>query len=142
MTDSQSVGETVLIIENDFTARELLAVLIRRHGFGPVTAKNGAVALALLAGWVNPDLIILDMLMPEVDGWRFLDAVRQSRHRDVPVIITSGVDLTAEWAADHGCAGFLHKPFDDTELFAAIGHILKSPDARRGSPMPAAGERK
>jgi CheY-like chemotaxis protein len=133
VTDSQSVGETVLIVENDFAARESIAVLLKRRGYTALTAKDGAAALALLASWVQPDLIILDMLMPRVDGWKFLDALQQSRHRDVPVVVTSGIGLTEAWAVDHGCISFLHKPFDDTELFAAIGRILKSPDAPRGS---------
>ena len=139
MADSQTIGETVLIVENNYATREALAALLKQRGYKPVTARDGAVALALLASWVNPDLIILDMQMPVLDGWKFLDAVRQSPHRSVPVLVMSGVDLTDEWAADHGCAAFLHKPFDETALSAAIGRLLKSPDARRdGSREPSA----
>ncbi|HEX4592405.1 MAG TPA: response regulator [Gemmataceae bacterium] len=133
MTDSQSVGETVLVVENNCTARALLADLLKRRGYKLVTAEDGAAALALLVGRVNPDLILLDMLLPRVDGWAFLEAIRHSRHREVPVIVTSGIGLTDEWATDHGCVSFLHKPYDGVELFAAIGRVLKSPDARRGS---------
>jgi CheY-like chemotaxis protein len=132
VTDSLSVGETVLIVENNFIAREAMAALLKRRGYSPITAKDGSVALALLAGWIDPDLIILDMLMPGVDGWKFLEALRQSRHRNVPVIVTSGVDLSDEWALDHGCAGFLHKPIDEADLLEAVGDILRSPDVRRG----------
>lgn len=133
MTDSLSVGEIVLIVENDFAAREAMAAILKRRGYSPVTAKDGSVALALLAGWIDPDLIVLDMLMPGLDGWTFLDALRQSRHRKVPVIVVSGVDLSDEWAADHGCVGFLHKPIDGADLLEAVGRVLRSPDVRRGS---------
>jgi CheY-like chemotaxis protein len=133
VTESQSIGETVLVIENDSATRDAIAQLVKRRGYRPVVAPDGSAALALLASWLNPDLIILDMLMPQLDGWKFLDALRQSCHRDVPGIITSGIGLSDEWATDHGCVSFLHKPFDSEELFAAIGRVLKSPDARRES---------
>ncbi|HEX4590011.1 MAG TPA: response regulator [Gemmataceae bacterium] len=137
MNESQPAEKTVLIVENNSHAREALAALVDHRGYKAVTARDGAAALAMLASWVNPGLIILDMLMPGLDGWQFLDALRHSRHRNVPVIITSGVDLTDDWAFDHGCAAFLHKPLDEAELFAAIGRVMKFPD-RRGDSESAA----
>jgi two-component system response regulator AdeR len=120
------------VIENDSAPSDAFAQLVKRRGYRPVVAPDGSAALALLASWLNPDLIILDMLMPQLGGWKFLEALRRSRHRDVPVIITSDIGLSDEWAADHGCASLLSKPFDDADLFAAIGRVLKSPDAPRG----------
>jgi CheY-like chemotaxis protein len=78
----------------------------------------------LLSIWIKPNLIILDMLLPHLDGWGFLDALRQTAHRAVPVIITTGANLTRVWAEDHGCAGLLRKPFEMEELLVGIRRVF------------------
>jgi CheY-like chemotaxis protein len=133
--DSPQDGPIVLIIEDFPIARENLATLLRRQGFRAETARNGSEALALLLTQLDPDVILLDMLLPELDGWRFLQEIRNSRQRSVPIIVMSGIGLSEEWAHDHDCAGFLRKPFDTTDLFEAIFHALEHPRPmeRKGS---------
>jgi two-component system response regulator MtrA len=116
--------KTVLVIEDNTIAREGLVVVLRRHGFDAITATDGGAALDMLAGGASPDLILLDMLMPGTDGWRFLDRFRAGRHGPIPVIITTGTNLTREWADSHHCAGFLKKPYDAVDLVAEIRQAL------------------
>jgi CheY-like chemotaxis protein len=71
-----------------------------------------------------PDLILLDMLMPELDGWHFLDWFQGPAGGAVPVVVMTGTILTREWAATHGCAGFLKKPFDAAQLVAEVRRVL------------------
>ena len=137
MKESPLDGPSIFIIEDSAIARESLAALLRRRSFRAVTARTGSEGLALLASPLDPDLILLDMLLPQLDGWRFLQEIRNSRHRSVPVIVMSGIGLSEEWAGDHGCAGFLRKPIEPADLFEAIARVLKvEPDAR-SSPMAA-----
>jgi two-component system chemotaxis response regulator CheY len=103
-----------------------IALLTVKETAARLTATDGGAALALLAGGAKPDLIVLDMLLPAVDGWRFLDRVKGTPHASIPVVVATGVGLSPEWAADKGCAGFLRKPFDDAQLVAEIGRILRT----------------
>ena len=121
MATAGQTAKSVLLIEDNFIACERLATVLRRHGYDAVTATDGGMALAMLTGGTSPDLILLDMLMPHVDGWRFLDRVRG---RAVPVVVMTGADLTREWAELRGCAGFLKKPFDEADLLAEVRRCL------------------
>src|SRR5262249_2568686 len=67
-----------------------------------------------------PDQMLLDMLLPVVDGWRIL----QRRDTAVTVIVVTGPILSAEWAAEHGAAGFLKKPVEEAELLAEVRRVL------------------
>jgi CheY-like chemotaxis protein len=125
VTTANPTVNTLLVVEDDALAREGLAALLRNRGYAVRTAKNGRVALDMLAAKPAPDLILLDMLLPELDGWHLLDWLRGTSRGSVPVIITTGSILTREWAETNGCAGFLKKPFDEAELFAEIGRVLR-----------------
>jgi CheY-like chemotaxis protein len=116
---------TLLVVEDDDAAREALAAVLRQLGFNVVTAADGAQGLDLLRSGPRPDLILLDMLLPVLDGWQFLRRLRQERsHTDIPVVITTGTILTREWATDHGCQGFLRKPIDLEQLLAEVWRCL------------------
>jgi two-component system response regulator MprA len=118
--------KTVLVVEDNEVARECLVSVLDRQGYDAITAADGGAALALLGGGVTPDLIVLDMLMPAVDGWRFLERIKATPHAATPVIVMSGIGLSPEWAADNGCAGFLRKPFEEAHLMAEIGRVLRT----------------
>jgi CheY-like chemotaxis protein len=84
----------ILLVEDDEPTRETTRDLVVRHGFAVVEAANGREALDRLAEGL-PDLILLDLLMPEMDGFEFLDEVRRRpAWRNVPVIVLTAKDLT------------------------------------------------
>jgi CheY-like chemotaxis protein len=84
----------ILLVEDDEPTRETTRDLVVRHGFAVVEAANGREALDRLAEGL-PDLILLDLLMPEMDGFEFLDEVRRrTAWRNVPVIVLTAKDLT------------------------------------------------
>jgi hypothetical protein len=86
----------ILLVEDDEPTRETTRDLVVRHGFAVVEAANGREALDRLAEGL-PDLILLDLLMPEMDGFEFLDEVRRRpAWRNVPVIVLTAKDLTEE----------------------------------------------
>jgi adenylate cyclase len=118
--------EKILLVEDDEVTREGLAVILGRAGYLVSQSANGLEALALLGAGPPPDLILLDVFMPVMDGWQFLDRLRrQATARPVPIVIaTAAAILTREWAIDHGCCGFLRKPFEADELLAEVRRCL------------------
>src|SRR5436309_3364601 len=84
-------------------------------------AANGEEALKHLGAGPRRDLILLDMLMPVLDGWHFLEALQgEGRPPPVPVVITTGTIPNREWAESHGCRGFLRKLIDTGPLLEEV----------------------
>jgi putative two-component system response regulator len=103
--------QVVLVVEDDDDVRGLLAAALSKAGYAVVLAVDGQQALDILAQPPLPDLILLDMLMPGMDGWHFLRHVKaQPPMRAVPIVVMTGTILTLEWAQAHGGCGILHKP--------------------------------
>ena len=96
----------VLIVEDDATIRKGLAELLEVEGFAVSRAENGRVSLSHLQAGLHPDVIVLDLLMPVMDGLRFLKAIRGTEYASIPVIVMTSVgdqvDL-ANLAEDLGC---------------------------------------
>ena len=89
-------GETVLVVEDDALIREQVRGVLTAQGCAVVEAANGRVALARL-GETRPDLILLDLMMPEMDGFAFTDELRRHEEwRAIPIVVMTGKDLTAE----------------------------------------------
>jgi CheY-like chemotaxis protein len=120
---SEPRAPKVLVAEDNEAAREAHALALRRAGYEVATAADGEQALALLRAGPAPDLLILDMLLPALDGWHLLGRL-QREGPTVRVLVATGTMLTREWAADHGCAGFLRKPFDEEDLVAEARRCL------------------
>lgn len=121
-------GSTILIIEDNSIQREGLATVLRQRGFTVHAVAEAKEALNRLSSEPNPDLIILDMIIPPPggDGWWFL----QQRQRlpalsAVPVILTTALAVASEeWATSLGAARLVRKPFDVEPLLVEIGNCL------------------
>jgi CheY-like chemotaxis protein len=126
MSVDTSSGKTLLIVEDNEVTREGLAIVLRREGFAVESAVDGHEAMDRLRAGPAPDLILLDMMTPRMDGWRFLER----RRRDaalaaVPVLITTALGIASpEWAASLGAAGCLRKPIETEELIQAVRRLL------------------
>ncbi len=110
-----------MVVEDNDLSREELALTLRKAGYEVISVHHGREALDYLEVGPSPDLILLDMLMPVLDGWHFL---QKSPHPSAPIIITTSTILTREWATAHGCAGFLRKPISTEELLAEVHRCL------------------
>ena len=87
-------GKRVLLVEDDVATRQIVHRLLHGEGWQVAEAENGRVALERLAE-MRPTLILLDLLMPEMDGFEFLVELRKSKDlRDIPVIVMTAADLT------------------------------------------------
>ncbi|HEV7868820.1 MAG TPA: response regulator, partial [Chthoniobacteraceae bacterium] len=86
----------VLIVEDDATTREMLRTSLEREHINVIEACNGAEALRILATQ-RPGLILLDLMMPEIDGFQFTEAVRENAEwREIPIIVMTAKDIAPE----------------------------------------------
>ena len=112
-------GCPVLIVEDDADLRDMMAQLLRLEGLNAVTAANGQEALDYLRGHAPPTVILLDLMMPVMDGWQFRrEQQRDAELANVPVIVLSALDPTR--AADIAMNAFLKKPLDFDRLLELV----------------------
>jgi signal transduction histidine kinase/CheY-like chemotaxis protein len=109
----------VMVVDDDPNARDLLAATVRREGYRVIEATDGETALALARQW-HPDVVTLDVLMPRMDGWAVLTALKSDPElAEIPVIIVT-VLADRGIAVSLGAAEFLTKPVDRARLAATI----------------------
>jgi two-component system KDP operon response regulator KdpE len=120
-------GGRILVVDDEPQIRRALRTALTGHGYEVEVAENGEEALTLLPSW-QPDALVLDLVMPDIDGTEIL---RQTRTwSDVPVIVLSarGQERDKVHALDLGADDYLTKPFGMDELLARVRAILR----RRG----------
>ncbi len=114
----------VLIVEDDADLRDMMAQLLLLEGVAAQTAANGREALDYLHGSARPALILLDLMMPVMDGWEFRrEQQRDPRLADVPVIVLSALDRMR--AGDIGEAAFMKKPLDFDRLIDLVRQFYR-----------------
>jgi signal transduction histidine kinase/CheY-like chemotaxis protein/HAMP domain-containing protein len=115
-------GECVLVVDDDATARELIAEHLKAEGFSVVTAAGGLEGLKL-AKELRPIAITLDVMMPDLDGWSVLAALRQDPElAEIPVIMITILDEHRRGVA-LGAAGYLTKPIDRERLSRMVSRF-------------------
>jgi len=126
----------ILLVDDEAAITDNLAPFLERSGFVVKTAVDGEDALEKLAQW-KPDLIVLDVLMPRMDGRAVLRKLRQDDIW-IPVLLLTQVGESSEraMALEEGADDYLNKPFDPHELVARMKAILRR--ARPGEPPLAA----
>jgi two-component system response regulator MprA len=124
---------SILLVDDDADLRDSLEDALRAEGYEVSTAVNGKDALHLLREVsVRPDLILLDIMMPEMDGWAF----RGEQRKDpclawIPVIVFTAYGSPRDIASQLGAVGFLKKPLRLHELLSAIARV---PEATMEAP--------
>jgi adenylate cyclase len=119
--------ETVLVVDDDETNRDVLGRRLQRLGYGVIDARDGVEALELMAAG-GVDLVLLDVMMPRLDGFAVLERHRADPAiRDIPVIMISALDDMASVVRciEAGAEDYLTKPFDPVLLKARIGACME-----------------
>lgn len=126
----------ILIVDDDPPTVKWTSFLLRDEGYEVITADNGRAALEMVERY-SPDLIILDVMMPQIDGLEVCRRIRQTM--DVPIIILSAKGETADKVTglQLGADDYLAKPFEPAELLARIKAVL-----RRSEVFSAVGDTK
>jgi DNA-binding response OmpR family regulator len=122
--------KTVLVVEDDENTASLIALYLKREGFSPITAGDGKIALAL-AGQHQPDLVILDLMIPKVDGWEVCRRLRRTSEVPVIMLTARGEEIDRVAGLTLGADDYVVKPFSPRELVARVKAVL-----RRTSPLP------
>jgi len=119
-------GRTVLVVDDEDAVRRLVSAVLRRHGFSIIEAANGREALKALAGRNDVNLVISDVLMPELGGRELARKLKRDRP-EMPVLFISGYtnqELANEGGSLDADATFLAKPFSSQQLLGAVSTLL------------------
>jgi two-component system OmpR family response regulator len=118
-------GQHLLVVDDEENLRSMLAAALRHHGFEVTTAENGREALALIPE-IHPDLVLLDVMMPDLDGFEVCRRLRSDGDR-TPVLFLTARDATDDKVRGLTLGGddYLQKPFSLDELVARANAVLR-----------------
>jgi CheY-like chemotaxis protein len=124
-------GRAVLLVEDDADIREAIGDVLEEEGYTVAMADTGLSALdRLRRADPLPDVILLDLMMPVMDGWRFRQEQKQHPAWDsIPVIVLSAAGNTQERAESIGASGHLRKPLDIDELLEMLAKVVPAPQS-------------
>jgi DNA-binding response OmpR family regulator len=130
----QANEKTVLVIEDDRNTVNLIVVYLKREGFRPLTAGDGLAGLAL-AEKQHPDLVILDLMLPKLDGWEVCRRLRQTSETPVIMLTARSEEIDRVAGLTLGADDYVVKPFSPRELMARVKAVL------RRAPRPNPGRK-
>lgn len=113
----------ILVVDDDPSILMTLAEFLDIEGYPVETAQNGAEALASIEQ-KEPALVLLDMRMPVLDGWGFVEALHSSGRR-LPILVMTAARDAQEWAREVNAVGFLAKPFDLIDVLDAVERVVQ-----------------
>ena len=122
-------SKCILLADDDSVIREVLSRILRAEGFEVVLARNGCEAIAVLVVR-RPDLVLLDLKMPERDGWRAYDVMERVSPLTPVILITALPEQHAQ-AVRLGIDALMEKPLDLTLLLSTIHKLLAEPEQER-----------
>lgn len=124
----------VAVIDDERHVREMLELGLGREGYTVRSAPDGAQALDLIGDW-QPDVIILDVMLPKIDGYALLPMLRKKTEAPI-IMLTAKGDVPDKVAAlDRGADDYLAKPFAFEELLARLGAALRRPRLAAGDEL-------
>lgn len=131
------MSKLVMVIDDDPSIRDLVSALLTDEGW-PVTAYGSAAAALhnITAGTIVPDLILLDMRMPGMDGPQFASELR-ARDVDIPIVVMTAAREARQWAEEIRAVGYLPKPFDIDWVIDAVAGALGAPKQDGSDAGPA-----
>jgi DNA-binding response OmpR family regulator len=125
-----SAQATVLVVEDDVHIAQVLTFMLERQGYQVTHAGDGRAAAAHIDAGPAPDLVLLDVMLPYVDGFEILGLIRaRAGWKDTPVLMLSAKDTERDTtrALEAGASDFIIKPFQPQELLTRLRRFLKTP---------------
>ncbi len=129
MAYEQPTGKTILVVDDSQVEREGLAAILRQEGYTVFVAEDGAQALAMLQVGPQVDVILMDVMLPRMDGWDFLrERKRFPKLATLPVVIVTALGVASpEWAGSLGAAACYRKPYSVNALLEQLRTFLARP---------------
>lgn len=115
----------ILVVDDDDDIREILSLVLESSGFDVASARDGCEALTWLSGTPEPSVVLLDLMMPRMDGEQLLTQLR-AEGSTVPVVILSGDPAGAAKAGRLRAEGFLQKPVDLDQLLDVVEALAQA----------------
>jgi CheY-like chemotaxis protein len=126
-----SSGRDVLVVDDNADLVEVMALMLADAGYSVRSARNGKEALEAVSERM-PDLVLLDMLMPVMDGWQCARELRARYGRAVPIVVVTAAEHARASAAEIGADDVLSKPFDLSQLLKLVArHVARPATAQR-----------
>ncbi len=121
-------GKKILIIDDRFEVVEMIKIILQHKGYTPIVLNESTKAIETIKQ-EKPDLIIVDIMMPEKDGYQICDEVRcQDDIKHIPIIVLTGKreekDLISQAYEAYGATDYLVKPFEPDDLLKKIGNLI------------------
>ena len=121
----QGGSHVVLVVEDDVDCLDALVDVLSYDGYRVYTASNGLDAIQKLEAGPRPDVILVDLMMPVMNGWQFLKRLRaDERFSTIPVIVLSADGRLDKWRDELDAASCLAKPLELEPLLAAVSGVL------------------
>ena len=118
------LGSTsILVVDDDSEIRELVETLLRSEGYEVIQAADGRQAVALMTDGI--DLVILDVMMPEMSGFKVCAAIRETHNVPILILTAKGMDSDLVMGYSSGGDDYLTKPFSCAELLARVKGLLR-----------------
>jgi CheY-like chemotaxis protein len=111
---------TIMIVDDDPDIRELMKIFLEGDGYHVDLAADGIDALEQLRAGSHPALILLDLMMPRMDGEQFMKEIRGTRYAQIPIVVISGHSAVRSKTREFEAASFLMKPVEFNELLKAV----------------------
>lgn len=119
-----SIQDKILVADDDESIVELITLYLRKNGFEVITARDGVDALRKIAQH-SPDLVVLDIMMPEKDGWEVCREIRQRYRLPVIMLTARSEDYDKILGLELGADDYITKPFNPRELVARVRAVLR-----------------
>ena len=120
----QHMSQKVLVVEDDINIAELLRLYLQKDGFEVSHAADGGKAVEM-AKEIQPDLVLLDIMLPVMDGWSVLRTIRQDSKTPVIMLTAKGETNDKVQGLKQGADDYLTKPFEMKELLARVEAVLR-----------------
>ncbi|MBQ3497798.1 MAG: response regulator transcription factor [Clostridia bacterium] len=125
--------EKILIVDDDTNICELLRLYIEKEGFNVIIANDGATAVKMFREQ-QPDLMLLDIMLPKLDGWQVCREIRKTSDKPIIMLTAKGETFDKVLGLELGADDYIVKPFDTKEVVARIKAVLR----RVGASAPVA----
>jgi DNA-binding response OmpR family regulator len=127
------MAKSVLIVEDEKNIAELLRLYLDKEGFQPVVAYDGGEGLRLF-NEKEPDMVILDVMMPVMDGWTVLKEIRETSRVPIIMLTAKGETIDRVSGLEMGADDYIVKPFEMKRCWPGSGPCFDAPSRRRISP--------
>jgi DNA-binding response OmpR family regulator len=132
----------ILVVDDEHNIRNLLRMYLEQEGYTVEDVADGATALQRLDRKPHPDLMVLDLMLPGVDGWEICRRVRAGQHGELPILMLTARDDDVDKIVglELGADDYVTKPFNPREVVARVKAILRRADRPRRQEDPGADD--